>query len=46
MREGIIVEVSATDRLRLEALVADRNSPQKHLWAPPAPQGVSPTFCA
>ena len=32
MREGIIVEVSATDRLRLEAVVADRNSPQKHVW--------------
>ena len=32
MREGIIVEVSATDRNRLEAVVADRNSPQKHVW--------------
>ncbi len=32
MREGIIVEVSATDRARLEAVVADRNSPQKHVW--------------
>ncbi len=32
MREGIIVEVSATDRRRLEAVVADRNSPQKHVW--------------
>jgi hypothetical protein len=32
MREGITVEVSAADRARLEAIVADRNSPPKHLW--------------
>jgi transposase len=32
MREGITVEVSATDRARLEAIVADRNSRQKHVW--------------
>ena len=32
MREGIIVEVSSADRIRLEAVVADRNSPQKHVW--------------
>jgi Homeodomain-like domain len=32
MREGITVEVSAADRARLEAIVADRNSPQKHVW--------------
>ena len=32
MREGIIVEVSAADRIRLETVVADRNSPQKHVW--------------
>ncbi len=32
MREGISVEVSAADRARLEAIVADRNSPQKHVW--------------
>jgi len=32
MRQGIIVEVSATDRARLEAIVADRNSPQNHVW--------------
>ena len=31
MRTGI-VEVSAASRVRLEALVADRNSPQKHVW--------------
>lgn len=32
MREGITVELSAVDRGRLEAIVADRNSPQKHVW--------------
>jgi hypothetical protein len=32
MREGITVEVSAADRVRLEVVVADRNSPQKHVW--------------
>ena len=32
MREGIEVEVSAADRARLEAVVADRHSPQKHVW--------------
>ena len=32
MRTGVIVEVSATDRKRLAAIVADRNAPQKHVW--------------
>jgi transposase len=32
MRQGIVVEVSAADRARLEAVAADRNSPQKHAW--------------
>ena len=32
MRTGIKVEVNATDRVRLEEIVADRNSPQKHVW--------------
>ena len=32
MRRGIVVEVSAADRARLEAVVANRNSPQKHVW--------------
>ena len=32
MREGISVEVSTADRARLEAVVANRNSPQKHVW--------------
>jgi transposase len=32
MRPGISVDVSAADRVRLEAIVADRNSPQKHVW--------------
>jgi transposase len=32
MRKGVSVEVSAADRARLAAVVADRNSPQKHVW--------------
>jgi transposase len=32
MREGSTLEVSAADRTRLEAIAADRNSPQKHVW--------------
>jgi hypothetical protein len=31
MRKGIEIEVNATARARLEAIVADRNSPQKHV---------------
>src|SRR6478672_1179105 len=32
MREAISIEVSAVDRERLAAVVADRNSLQKHVW--------------
>jgi hypothetical protein len=32
MRTGIAFEVSPSDRHRLEALVRDRNSAQKHVW--------------
>ena len=32
MRTGIVVEVTAADRARLEVVVADRNSPQKQVW--------------
>ena len=32
MRDGIEIEASAADRGRLEAVVADRNSLQKHAW--------------
>jgi hypothetical protein len=32
MRKGIVVHLSAADRARLGAIVADRNSPQKHVW--------------
>ena len=32
MRQGITVEVSEDDRVCLAAIVADRNSPQKHVW--------------
>lgn len=32
MRTGIALEVSPSDRERLEALVRDRNAAQKHVW--------------
>jgi hypothetical protein len=32
MLNGISVKVTAKDRTRLAAVVADRNSPQKHVW--------------
>ena len=32
MRTGISVVVSPSDRLRLEAVVGDRNTRQKHVW--------------
>ena len=32
MRAGIFVKVTLDDRRRLEAIVADRSSPQKHVW--------------
>ena len=32
MRSGISILVSAADRRRLETIVADRNTPQKHVW--------------
>ena len=32
MRTGTEFDVSAADRARLEAVVADRNSRQKHVW--------------
>jgi transposase len=32
MRKGIEVNVKAADRQRLAAIVANRNSPQKHVW--------------
>src|SRR3954468_21668668 len=32
MRTGISVHVTASDRQQLAAIVADRNSPQKHVW--------------
>jgi hypothetical protein len=33
MRSGISLTLSSSDRLRLEALVVDRNTPQKHVWS-------------
>jgi Winged helix-turn helix len=32
MRAGIVVHVTRGDRRRLEAIVADRSAPQKHVW--------------
>ena len=32
MLDGIQVKVTAKDRAKLEAIVVDRNSPQKHVW--------------
>jgi len=32
MRAGIVVNVTPEDRRRLEAIVSDRNAPQKHVW--------------
>jgi transposase len=32
MRAGIIVKVTPEDRCRLEAIIGDRNVPQKHVW--------------
>src|SRR3712207_747574 len=32
MRTGIDFDLSAADRARLKAVVADRNTPQKHVW--------------
>jgi hypothetical protein len=32
MRKDVVVDVSAADRARLEAIIADRNSPHKHVW--------------
>jgi hypothetical protein len=32
MRTGVTVELIAVDRQHLVAIVADRSSPQKHVW--------------
>ena len=32
MRPGTSVEVTADDRRRLDAIVSNRNAPQKHVW--------------
>jgi transposase len=32
MRPGISITIRPTDRRRLEAMVVDRNTPQKHVW--------------
>ena len=35
MRTGIMTELTAGDRTRLETIAADRNTPQKHVWRTP-----------
>jgi len=32
MRTGVTVQLSPTDRTRLQAMVDNRNSPRKHAW--------------
>jgi hypothetical protein len=32
MRKGISVTVTQADRARLQSIIRDRNSPQKHVW--------------
>src|SRR5690242_9252787 len=32
MRPGICIDLPSADRLRLEAIIHDRNAPQKHVW--------------
>jgi hypothetical protein len=32
MRSGTSIELTPADRLRLEAIVRNRNAPQKHVW--------------
>ena len=32
MRTGIAISLSSSDHIRLAEIVADRNSPQKHVW--------------
>lgn len=32
MRTGISIDITAEGRRRLEAVIADRNTPQKHVW--------------
>jgi hypothetical protein len=32
MRNGTSITLDEADRRRLEAIVADRNTPQKHVW--------------
>jgi hypothetical protein len=43
MRAGIVVKVAPEDRRRLEAIVGDRNAPQKHVWRAKIIFGDSPS---
>jgi len=31
-RKGISITVTAADRVRLQSIIRERNSPQKHVW--------------
>jgi hypothetical protein len=54
MRAGIVVNFTLDDRCRLEAIVGDRNAPQKHVWRakiihrflPRVPAGQSRNDCS
>ena len=32
MRKGITIEITPADRKRLQSIIRDRSSPQKHVW--------------
>jgi hypothetical protein len=32
MRKGISITITPADRVRLQSIIRDRNSPQKHVW--------------
>jgi hypothetical protein len=32
MRKGISITVTPADRVRLQSIIRDRNTPQKHVW--------------
>jgi len=43
MRAGIVVNVTPVDRRRLEAIIADRGAPQKHVWRAQIILATAPT---
>ena len=36
MRKGISITVTPADRVRLQSIIRDRNSRQKHVWRVPS----------